>query len=88
MDSRKAAELMHPYRSMWVRFIRGLRLAEYSKKPGFEHLAELMDVFYRQDYDVWMGELNTASAANAKEKTIQMLSARPGCFPGGCQGCD
>lgn len=80
MDAKKAAEQMHPYRRMWVRFIRALRLAEYAKKPGFAHLSELMDVFYRQDYKVWMGEVNEATSANNKEKTLRMLSARPGLF--------
>jgi len=37
-DAEKAAEIMHPKREMWIRFIRALRLAEYSQKPGFEAL--------------------------------------------------
>ncbi len=31
-DTAKICEMMHPKRGMWVRFIRALRLAEYSKK--------------------------------------------------------
>ncbi|MFC2427040.1 MAG: hypothetical protein ACFNQE_05345, partial [Capnocytophaga leadbetteri] len=31
LSAEKACELMHPKREMWVRFIRALRLAEYSK---------------------------------------------------------
>ena len=45
LSAEKACELMHPKREMWVRFIRALRLAEYSKKKGFEKLATLLDIF-------------------------------------------
>ena len=37
LSAEKACELMHPKREMWVRFIRALRLAEYSKKKGLLH---------------------------------------------------
>jgi hypothetical protein len=33
-------EIMHPKRGMWVRFIRALRLAEYSKRPALAKLRE------------------------------------------------
>ncbi|MDQ1166897.1 hypothetical protein QE431_003215 [Flavobacterium sp. SORGH_AS 622] len=45
MDVEAMCEIMHPKRGMWVRFIRALRLAEYSKRKGFEKLNFLMDVF-------------------------------------------
>ncbi len=79
-DTRAMAELMHPYREMWARFIRALRLAEYSKKPGYGHLKELMDVFYRQDYVVWNGELDKAVTRNDSERTFALLKSRPGLF--------
>jgi len=60
LSAEKACEIMHPKREMWVRFIRALRLAEYSKKKGFEKLATLLDVFYNERYSVWQAELNTA----------------------------
>lgn len=50
MMAAQAAENMNPKRGMWVRMIRALRLGEYSRKPGMEHLAEILDVFYKQDY--------------------------------------
>ncbi|MBQ4224613.1 MAG: hypothetical protein II674_12330, partial [Prevotella sp.] len=46
MAPRQAAENMNPKRGMWVRMIRALRLAEYSHQKGFEHLEQLLDVFY------------------------------------------
>ena len=59
---------MHPKREMWVRFIRALRLAEYSKKKGFEKLATLLDVFYNERYSVWQAELNAAYLNMDSEK--------------------
>ena len=79
-DARKAAEDMHPYRGMWVRFIRALRLAEYCKKPGFERLAILMDVFYREDYSTWGSEYNHAINMSDRDTVLRLLSARPGMF--------
>ena len=35
MTARQAAEIMHPKRGMWVRFIHALRLGEYSRRKGF-----------------------------------------------------
>lgn len=52
MEVEAMCETMHPKRGMWVRFIRALRLAEYSKRKGFEKLNFLMDAFYNQVYDV------------------------------------
>lgn len=45
-------EIMHPKRGMWVRFIRALRLAEYSKRPALAKLRQTLDVFYNQTYEV------------------------------------
>ncbi|MCD0471517.1 hypothetical protein [Flavobacterium sp. JAS] len=73
-------EIMHPKRGMWVRFIRALRLAEYSKRKGFEKLAFLMDVFYNQVYDVWQSKVNTSRLKFDADKTFALLKQRPGLF--------
>lgn len=80
LDAAKACEVMHPKRQMWVRFIRALRLAEYSKKKGFENLAQLLDVFYNQKYTVWQGLVDKARIKTQMEKTMQLLKQRPGVF--------
>ncbi len=79
-DAAKLAEIMHPKRSMWVRFIRALRLAEYSKREGFQPLAELMDVFYNQKYTVLEGQVNYYRLRSDSEKTFALLQERPGLF--------
>jgi hypothetical protein len=79
MTPEKMAEIMHPKREMWVRFIRALRLAEYAKKPGFEHLRQLMDVFYNQSYEVWQGRVDALRKRSDKE-TLALLKERPGMF--------
>lgn len=73
-------ESMHPKREMWVRFIRALRLAEYAKKPGFEALRVLIDRFYRQDYEVWQGQVNRCREERQADETLQLLQQRPGLF--------
>lgn len=80
MDVEKACEIMHPKRGMWVRFIRALRLAEYAKRPGFEYLKELMDVFYNQTYTVYQGEVEQSRIKVDAEKTFTLLKQRPGLF--------
>ncbi len=80
MTARQAAENMNPKRGMWVRMIRALRLGEYSRKKGFAHLAEILDVFYRQDYTTWQGQLDKARADNDADKTLAILKERPGMF--------
>ena len=80
MSACQAAENMNPKRGMWVRMIRALRLGEYSRKKGFNHLAEILDVFYKQDYSTWQGRLNNACAENDSDKTLTMLKERPGLF--------
>lgn len=80
LEAEKMAEIMHPKRGMWVRFIRALRLAEYSKKKGFEHLKELMDVFYNEAYEVWQGRVNHFRLRADASKTFALLKQRPGLF--------
>ena len=80
LSAEKACELMHPKREMWVRFIRALRLAEYSKKKGFEKLTTLLDVFYNERYSVWQAELNAAYLNMDSEKAFTLLKQRPGVF--------
>jgi len=80
MEAEKACEIMHPKRDMWVRFIRALRLAEYSKRKGFERLATLMDVFYNEQYTVWQGQLDQHKLRFDAEGTFALLKQRPGLF--------
>ncbi|WKN29954.1 hypothetical protein PZB74_13355 [Porifericola rhodea] len=80
MDAEKVAEIMHPKRSMWVRFIRALRLAEYSKRKGFENLARLLDVFYNETYSVWQGKVNHYRLKTDADNTFRLLKQRPGLF--------
>ena len=80
MDVEKTCEIMHPKRGMWVRFIRALRLAEYAKRPGFEYLKELMDVFYNQAYTVYQGEVEQSRIKVDAEKAFTLLKQRPGLF--------
>lgn len=80
MTARQAAENMNPKRGMWVRAIRALRLAEYAHKKGFDRLAEILDVFYRQDYTTWQGRVDKARSENDADKTLALLKERPGLF--------
>jgi hypothetical protein len=80
MDVEKACEIMHPKRGMWVRFIRALRLAEYAKRPGFEYLKELMNVFYNQTYTVYQGGVEQSRIKVDAEKAFTLLKQRPGLF--------
>ncbi|GGF11187.1 hypothetical protein [Flavobacterium limi] len=80
MDVETMCEIMHPKRGMWVRFIRALRLAEYSKRKGFEKLNFLMDVFYNQVYDVWQSKVNSSRLKFDADKTFVLLKQRPGLF--------
>lgn len=80
MTAAQAAEDMNPKRGMWVRMIRALRLGEYSRKPGMEHLAEILDVFYKQDYSTWQGRVDKARSENDADKTLALLKERPGAF--------
>ncbi len=80
MLADKAAELMHPKRQMWVRFIRALRLAEYSKFKGMEKLNTLLDVFYNEKYNVAAGAIEQARLKMDATKTFELLKNRPGLF--------
>lgn len=80
MSAQQAAENMNPKRGMWVRMIRALRMGEYSRKNGFGHLAEILDVFYKQDYTTWQGHVDKARTNNDAEKTLALLKERPGIF--------
>jgi len=80
MTARQAAENMNPKRGMWVRMIRALRLAEYAHKKGFDHLAEILDVFYKQDYSTWQGRVDKARSENDADTTLSLLKERPGLF--------
>jgi hypothetical protein len=77
---RQWAEQMHPRRGMWVRFIRALRLAEYARRPGRERLRELLDIFYRQDYPVWQGQVAAHCQQHDAAGTLALLTQRPGLF--------
>ena len=76
----KACEQMHAKREMWVRMIRALRLAEYCRRKGMEPLRELMDRFYRQDYEVWQGQVDAARRQADAGRATKLLSERPGAF--------
>jgi len=80
LSAAKACEIMHPKRGMWVRFIRALRLAEYSKRKGYENLAQLLDVFYNKKYTVWQGQVSKARLSTDMEQTFSLLKQRPGVF--------
>ncbi|QIX62752.1 hypothetical protein HER32_16860 [Hymenobacter sp. BT18] len=73
-------EIMHPKRGMWVRFIRALRLAEYSKKAGRTKLREMLDLFYNQTYPVWQGRVNHFRLRVDAPQTFALLQQRPGLF--------
>ncbi len=80
ISATAAAENMNAKRGMWVRFIRALRMAEYAKRKGFEHLAEILDVFYNQTYSTWQGNVDKTRMANDPNKVLSLLQKRPGGF--------
>ncbi len=80
MNIAAQCENMHPKRSIWVRVIRALRLAEYSKKDGFEQLAKLLDTFYNQNYEVWQAKVNSHRFKTDEIGTFVLLKQRPGLF--------
>ncbi|HEX6428945.1 MAG TPA: hypothetical protein VF008_14715 [Niastella sp.] len=79
-DTTKMCETMHPKRGMWVRFIRALRLAEYSKRKGYEKLRDLLDKFYKEEYEVWQGQVNYYRLRHDAATTLTLLQQRPGLF--------
>ena len=80
MTAKQAAENMNPKRGMWVRMIRALRLGEYSRKNGFDHLAEILDVFYNQEYTTWQGCLDHIRAEYEAANTLSMIKEHPELF--------
>ena len=80
LTAKQAAENMNPKRGIWVRMIRALRLGEYSRKNGFDHLAEILDVFYKQEYSTWQGRVDRARSENDADMTLTLLKERPGLF--------
>ena len=80
LDVESMAQQMHSKRGMWVRFIRALRLAEYGKRPEFEKLRQLLDVFYNQKYEVWLGQVNGFRLNRDVDATMSLLQKRPGFF--------
>ena len=77
MPAAEAAEDMNPKRGMWVRMIHALRLGEYSRRKGYEHLAEILDVFYKKEYTTWQGAIDKAEDADA---VLKILKQRPCLF--------
>lgn len=80
IDIIDQCEMMHPKRSMWVRVIRALRLAEYGKRKGFENLVLLLDTFYNEKYEVWQGKVNEYKMKTDAKGTFELLKQRPGLF--------
>ena len=80
MTPRQAAENMNPKRGMWVRMIRALRLSEYAHKRGMEPLAELLDIFYKKQFQTWQGQVEKARIDYDIDKTLALLKERPGLF--------
>lgn len=76
----KAAEIMHPKREIWVRFIRALRLVEYSKRDGFAHLKAILETFHGENYPVWQASVEQALLKHDATATFQLLQERPGVF--------
>lgn len=80
LPAKTMASAMHPKREMWVRFIRALRLSEYSKRQGMDHLAAVLDRFYRKDYPVWQGQVDQARMRPDSNRAFVLLKQRPGAF--------
>lgn len=73
-------EQLHHYRGMWVRFVRALRLSEFARRKGYEHLAAFVDAFYRGDYPVWQGKVEKALLAGDATAATALLAERPAVF--------
>ncbi|NSL85393.1 hypothetical protein ECE50_001020 [Chitinophaga sp. Mgbs1] len=80
MDTAAMCENMHAKRNMWVRFIRALRLAEFSHRKGFEKLHTLLDKFYNEDYVVMQGRIDHFKLRHDAASTFYLLQQRPGLF--------
>ncbi|MFO1483288.1 MAG: hypothetical protein U1F71_07945 [Verrucomicrobiaceae bacterium] len=80
LSPQQACEVMHPKRRMWVRFIRALRLVEWSKKPGFDRLAALLHAFHTRSYEVHAGLVQSSRLKKDDETAFRLLKQRPGLF--------
>jgi len=80
MKPEQICEIMHPNRSLWVRFIRAARLLEFSKRQGFETLKIILDLFHQENYTVWQAQVNRYKQNNEIENALKMLQQRPGVF--------
>ena len=80
MSVCQCAENMNSKRGMWVRMIRALRMGEYSRKKGFEKLADLLNVFYKKEYTTFLGRVEQARIENDADQTLTLLKSRPGLF--------
>ncbi len=80
LTAQECCEIMNPKRGMWVRFIHALRLGEYSRRPGYEQLADILDVFYNQKYQTWQGKVDKARKGYNQDATLRLLKQRPGLF--------
>lgn len=80
LSVEEMCEMMHPKRGMWVRYIRALRLSEYARKKGFEHLKAWLDAFYNERYTVFQGEVDGARLKSDATTTFALLKQRPGLF--------
>lgn len=80
LSPQQATENMNAKRGMWVRMIRALRLGEYSRRKGYEHLADILDAFYRQEQPTWLGILQQARNNRDTQTVLQMLKQRPRLF--------
>ena len=63
-----------------VLYIRALRLSEFSRRPGFEKLRELLDVFYNERYEVYNGQVQHFRLKKDAAATLSLLKQRPGLF--------
>jgi hypothetical protein len=80
LEPAKVCEIMHSKRGIWVRVIRALRLAEYSKRKGFEKLATVLDLFYKEEYEVWQGQVDHFRLRYDADNAFRLLQQRPGLF--------
>ncbi len=80
LEAGEVCELMHPKRGMWIRFIRALRLAEYSKRKEFEKLRDIIDAFYKKEYSVWQGKVDKYRIRYDADAVFSLLKQRPGLF--------
>lgn len=76
LTAEEACEDMHPKRGMWVRFIRDLRLVEYSKKDGYKKLAAILDCFFHHNYKGFNSRLEYA-IKNNMDNVLPLISMRP-----------